>query len=355
VRGHSNVQGDRTMGIIERPPVWAKAMGQRFGFESPGAHGLDVVGTIGAMRDGGVHVFFALGGNFLSATPDTDVTARALRQCRLTAHVSTKLNRAHLVTGQRALILPCLGRTERDAAGFVSVEDSMSAVHASRGGLEPASDVLLSEPAIVARLARATLGPGSRVDWEGLSQNYDAVRTLISETIPGFADFNTRVREPRGFYLPNPVRTLDFAALGGRARFTRIPVPKLEVPPGHLMLMTIRSHDQFNTTVYELNDRYRGIYGHRHVLLMNAADITALGLEAGKRVIITSHFRGETRKARGFTPVEYDIPRGCAAAYFPEANVLVPLDHFAEKSRTPASKSVVISVAPDPGELPHPS
>jgi molybdopterin-dependent oxidoreductase alpha subunit len=347
VRGHSNVQGDRTMGIVERPPVWARAMGERFGFEAPAHHGLDVVGTIQGMRDGAVRVFFALGGNFLSATPDTELTAWALRRCRLTAHVSTKLNRAHLVTGRRALILPCLGRTEKDGAGFVSVEDSMSAVHASHGQIAPASDMLLSEPAIVARLARATLGPSSSVDWEGMARNYDNIRQLISDTIPGFKDYNQRIREPRGFYLPNAARTLDFKALGGLAKFTRIPVPSIELEPGQLILMTIRSHDQFNTTVYDVNDRYRGIYGHRHVLLMNRADLEARGLEAGEKVIITSHFRGEKRRAAGFTVVEYDIPRSCAAAYFPEANSLVPLEHYAEKSRTPASKSVVISVAPE--------
>jgi molybdopterin-dependent oxidoreductase alpha subunit len=347
VRGHSNVQGDRTMGIVERPPPWTRAMGERFGFDSPPDHGLDVVGTIMAMRDGAVRVFFALGGNFLSATPDTELTAWALRRCRITAHVSTKLNRAHLVTGQRALILPTLGRTELDPAGFVTVEDSMSAVHASHGQLQPASATLLSEARIVARLARATLGPSSSVDWEGLSESYDAVRELIGATIPGFADFNRRVREPRGFYLPNSARALDFAALGGRAHFTRINVPRLELEPDQLLLMTIRSHDQFNTTVYELNDRYRGIHGHRHVLFMNAADIEARALRAGDRVVITSHFRGEKRRVTGFTAVEYDIPRACAAAYFPEANALVPLDQFAEKSRTPASKSIVISVAPE--------
>ncbi|HWO12078.1 MAG TPA: FdhF/YdeP family oxidoreductase, partial [Polyangiaceae bacterium] len=350
VRGHSNVQGDRTMGIVERPPVWARALGERFGYESPARHGLDVVGTILGMRDEQVRVFFALGGNFLSATPDTELTAWALRRCRLTAHVSTKLNRAHLVTGQRALILPCLGRTEHDPAGFVSVEDSMSAVHASRGALPPASEMLLSEAAIVAGVARATLGPSSRVPWEALGRDHDAVRALIAETIPGFADFNRRVREPRGFFLPNTARALDFKALGGRAHFSCIPVPRIELRPGQLVLMTIRSHDQFNTTVYDVNDRYRGVHGHRHVLLMNAADIVSRGLKPGERVIITSHFRGEKRRAPGFTVTEYDIPRGCAAAYFPEANSLVPVEHHAEKSRTPASKSIIISVAPELGK-----
>jgi molybdopterin-dependent oxidoreductase alpha subunit len=345
VRGHSNVQGDRTMGIIERPPPWTRALGERFGFEAPAHHGHDVVGTIMAMRDGAVRVFFGLGGNFLSATPDTELTAWALRRCRITAHVSTKLNRAHLVTGRRGLILPTFGRTEKDPAGFVSVEDSMSAVHASYGQLPPASDALLPEPSIVARLARATLGPSSRVDWERLSQNYDEIRQLISETIPGFADYNQRVRAERGFHLPNAARALDFAALGGRAHFTRIPVPRLELQPDQLLLMTVRSHDQFNTTIYDVNDRYRGIMGHRHVLLMNAADLSARGLSEGDRVVITSHFRGEKRRATGFTVVRYDIPPKCAAAYFPEANSLVPLEQFAAKSRTPASKSVVITVA----------
>jgi molybdopterin-dependent oxidoreductase alpha subunit len=347
VRGHSNVQGDRTMGIIERPPPWTKAMGERFGFESPSQQGLDVVGAIQAMRDGKVHVFFALGGNFLSATPDSEVTARALQKCRLTAHVSTKLNRAHLITGERALILPCFGRTEKDPSGFVTVEDSMSAVHASQGGLEPASDGILPEPSIVARLARATLGASSAVDWEGLASDYDAVRQLISETIPGFQDFNARVREPRGFYLPNTARERNFTGLGGKAKLTCLPLPRFELEPDQLLLMTIRSHDQFNTTVYDVNDRYRGIHGHRHVILMNAFDIAARGLRAGDKVVISSHFKDEVREARGFTVVEYDIPRSCAAAYFPEANVLVPLDQYARKSRTPASKSVVITVAPE--------
>jgi molybdopterin-dependent oxidoreductase alpha subunit len=354
VRGHSNVQGDRTMGIVERPPAWATQLAARFGFEPPPHHGHDVVGAIQAMRDGNARIFFALGGNFLSATPDTEQTAWALRQCRITAHVSTKLNRAHLVTGRRALILPCLGRTEKDAAGFLTVEDSMSAVHASRGGLAPASEQLLSEPSIVARLARATLGPSSRVDWEGLSANYDKIRDLISETIPGFADFNRRVREPRGFFLPNSARSLDFEALGGRAHFTRVPVPVIELEPDQLLLMTIRSHDQFNTTVYDTNDRYRGVRNHRHVLLMNAEDLRARGLDAGDQVVITSHFRGEKRRATGFTVACYDIPRTCAAAYFPEANSLVPLDQYADKSRTPASKSVVITIDREPVGRPAP-
>jgi molybdopterin-dependent oxidoreductase alpha subunit len=345
VRGHSNVQGDRTMGICDRPPAWASKLGDRLGFVAPMPAGLDSVGAIRAMREGRVRVFFALGGNFLSAAPDTDVTADALRRCRITAHVSTKLNRAHLVTGARALILPCMGRTETDAGGFVTVEDSMSAVHASRGVLEPASAHLLSEARIVGRLAQATLGPRSSVSYDELSKSYERIRELIAETIPGFADFNQRASSPGGFSLPNSARDLDFSGIGGRARFSVVALPKLDLEPDQLLLSTIRSHDQFNTTIYDLNDRYRGVYGNRHVLFMHAADLEARGLRTGDKVTITSHFRGETRQASGFTVLAYDLPRRSAAAYFPEANVLVPVDHFAEKSRTPASKSVVISVA----------
>jgi molybdopterin-dependent oxidoreductase alpha subunit len=345
VRGHSNVQGDRSMGICERPPPWAARLGERLGFQAPSAPGLDTVGAIMAMRDGQVKVFFGLGGNFLSAAPDTELTAAALRRCRLTAHVSTKLNRAHLVTGERALILPCRGRTEVDDAGFVTVEDSMSVVHTSKGVLPPASDVLLSEASIVGRLAQATLGARSSVDYRALGGDYPGIRDLIAENVPGFADFNARVQSPGGFTLPNSARDLDFTGIGGRARFSVVALPELELEPDQLLLITIRSHDQFNTTVYDVNDRYRGVYGNRHVLLMHESDLSVRGLRTGDKVRITSHFRGETRQARGFTVLAYDLPLKSAAAYFPEANVLVPLDHFAEKSRTPASKSVVISVA----------
>jgi molybdopterin-dependent oxidoreductase alpha subunit len=347
VRGHSNVQGDRTMGVWEHPPAWTARLGERFDFAPPIATGFDVVNAIRAMRDGKLRAFFALGGNFLSAAPDTDLTARALERCRLTAHVSTKLNRSHLITGRRALILPCLGRTEVDPSGAVTVEDSMSAVHASRGVLAPASDTLLSEAMIVARLAEATLGKRSKVGYVGLAQNYESVRAVIADIVPGFKDFNQRVKEPGGFTLPNSARDLNFAHIGGRARFTVHPVPNHELAPGQLLLSTIRSHDQFNTTVYDLNDRYRGVYGYRRVLLMNPADLEARGLASGDKVHITSHFRREKRHARGFTALPYDTPRGPAAAYFPEANVLVPVDHIADKSHTPASKSIVISVELD--------
>lgn len=351
VRGHSNVQGDRTMGIWERPrPAFLDALEREFGFAPPRHPGFDVVETIHAMHEGRVKVFFAMGGNFLSATPDTERTAEALRRTRLTVHVSTKLNRAHLVTGQRALILPCLGRTERDVqeAGpqFVTVENSMGVVHASRGALPPASEHLLSEPMIVARLARAVLGARSQVPWEALAADYDRVRELISRVIPGFEDFNRRVREPGGFALPNGPREGRFTTPSGKAHFTVHEMSRLELQPGQLLMMTIRTHDQYNTTVYGLDDRYRGIHQGRRVVMLNAEDMKDLGLTAGQSVDLTSHFEGQRREAPRFVVVPYDIPRRCAATYFPEANVLVPLDSVAEKSGTPTSKSVVISLAP---------
>ncbi|RKH50890.1 FdhF/YdeP family oxidoreductase, partial [Corallococcus llansteffanensis] len=353
VRGHSNVQGDRTMGIWEHPkPELMAALEREFGFAPPRHTGLDTVATLKAMHDGRVKVFFALGGNFLSATPDTEFTAEGLRRTRLTVHVSTKLNRAHLVHGQRALILPCLGRTEHDvqATGrqFVTVEDSMGMVHASRGAVAPASEHLLSEPVIVARLAHAVLGARSKVPWLSLVEDYDRVREHISRCIPGFEDFNRRVREPGGFALPNGPRQGVFPTPDGKAHFTVHAMPRLRLEPGQLLMMTLRSHDQYNTTVYGLDDRYRGIHQGRRVVFLHPEDVTARGLTAGQKVDLTSHFQGETRVAREFVVVPYNIPRTCAATYFPEANVLVPVDSHAEKSRTPTSKSVVITVAPSP-------
>jgi molybdopterin-dependent oxidoreductase alpha subunit len=347
VRGHSNVQGDRTMGIWEHPPPWTARLGERFGFSVPQAVGVHAVSAIQAMRKGEVKLFFALGGNFVSAAPDTEVTADALERTRLTAHVSTKLNRSHLITGERGLILPCLGRTEVDPAGFVTVEDSMSVVHASRGVLPPASDALLSEATIVAQLAEATLGARTRVPYRELAQDYAKVRDLIADTIPGFVNYNQRVEVPGGFTLSNSARELDFSKIGGRAKFMLLELPDLRLEADQLLLSTIRSHDQFNTTVYDLNDRYRGVFGHRRVLFMNEADLGARGLRTGDKVRITSHFRGQTRHAKGFTVLAYDTPPQTAAAYFPEANVLVPAEHYADKSHTPASKSIVISVTAD--------
>jgi len=356
VRGHSNVQGDRTMGIWERPTeVLLDALAREFDFEPPRRHGLDTVETIKAMYERRVRIFFALGGNFLSATPDTEYTAEALRRSRLSVHVSTKLNRAHLVTGEQALILPCLGRTERDVQSsgeqFVSVENSMGVVHSSRGSLEPASPHLMSEPAIVARLARATLGERSKVDWERLVEDYDRIRDLIERVIPGFDDYNRRVRVPGGFYLPNLAREGVFKTSTDRANFTVHAMPRHCLAPGQLLLMTIRSHDQFNTTIYGLDDRYRGVYNERRVVFVNAGDLKELGLSAGQVVDLVGHFEGEERVARRFIVVPYSIPRGCAATYFPEANVLVPVRAVADKSNTPASKSVVITLRPSDAPL----
>jgi len=291
-----------------------------------------------------------LGGNFLSATPDTEYTANALRRCRLTAHISTKLNRAHLITGEQALILPCLGRTEADiqATGpqFVTTENSMAVVQASRGFLPPASPHLLSEPAIVARLARATLGDRTRVDWEGLAGDYGHVRDHIARVVPGFADYNRRIGEPGGFHLPNPARDRVFKTRSGRAVFTVHPLPRHDLQPGQFLMMTIRSHDQFNTSIYGLDDRYRGIHNGRRAVLLNRDDMRLADLSEGQVVDLISHFEGEERVARNFIVVPYSIPRRCAATYFPETNVLVPLRSVAEKSNTPTSKSVVISIRP---------
>jgi molybdopterin-dependent oxidoreductase alpha subunit len=349
VRGHSNVQGDRTVGIWERPTAgFLDRLGQEFNFEPPRNHGFDTVKAIQAMHDGQAKVFFALGGNFLSATPDTDFTAAALRRCRLTAHVSTKLNRSHLITGDRALILPCLGRTEVDTQAngpqFVTTENSMGVVQRSQGSLEPASSELLSEPQIVSRLARATLEHRTTVAWEELAANYDLVRESIERVVPGFENYNSRVREPGGFYLPNGPRERVFKTPSGKAVFTVHSLPELKLEPGQFLMMTIRSHDQFNTSVYTENDRYRGISNNRRVVFLNQEDIEAAGLKAQQPVDLVSHFNGEERVATKFTVVPYDIPRGCAATYFPEANVLVPVGSVAERSNTPASKSVVISI-----------
>ena len=351
VRGHSNVQGDRTVGIWERPTdLFLDRLGAEFNFNPPRNHGFDTVRAIQAMHDGQAKVFFALGGNFLSAAPDTEFTTAALRRCRLTAHVSTKLNRSHLVTGDRALILPCLGRTENDvqASGpqFVTTENSMGVVQISRGSLAPASTELLSEPQIVARLARATLEHRTAVDWEGLANNYDNIRDAIERVLPIFDDYNNRVRQPGGFYLPNAARDRVFNTASGKAEFTIHELPHHQLAPDQFLMMTIRSHDQFNTSVYSANDRYRGIRDGRQVVFLNEDDIAAAGLRARQVVDLISHFEGEERIARRFVIVPYDIPRRCAATYFPEANVLVPVRNVALKSNTPVSKSVVISIRP---------
>jgi len=351
VRGHSNVQGDRTMGIWEQPTEeFIDHLGKEFNFEPPRRHGYDTVHAIQAMHEGRAKVFFAMGGNFLSATPDTEYTAEALRRCRLTVHVSTKLNRAHLIAGKQALILPCLGRTEVDAQAsgpqFVSTENSMAVVETSQGRLQPASEHLLSEPAIVAGLAKATLSSRSNIDWDGLMANYDRIRDHIEHVVPGFENYNERVRQPGGFYLPNPISNREFKTKDSRAHFTIHPLPHLELKPDQFLMMTMRSHDQFNTTIYGLDDRYRGIRNGRRVVFLNPDDMRFFRLKDGQVVNLVSHFEGEERTARHFIVVPYSIPRRCAATYFPEANVLVPVRYFADKSHTPASKSVVISIRP---------
>ena len=361
VRGHSNVQGDRTMGIWEQPTEeFLDKLGAEFSFDPPRAHGFDTVHAIQAMHERQAKVFFALGGNFLSATPDTEYTADALRRCRLTAHVSTKLNRAHLITGQQALILPCLGRTEIDAQAdglqFVTTENSMAVVETSQGRLQPASVHLLSEPAIVAGLAKAVGSTNSslsdiNVDWDGLIANYDRIRDHIERVVPGFENYNERVRQPGGFHLPNPIRNREFKTPDRRAHFTINEMARIDLKPGQFLMMTMRSHDQFNTTIYGLDDRYRGIHNGRRVVFLNPEDIQRSGFKDGQTVDLTSHFEGEERIARRFVVVPYSIPRRCAATYFPETNVLVPVRNFADKSHTPASKSVVISIKPSESEV----
>jgi molybdopterin-dependent oxidoreductase alpha subunit len=350
IRGHSNVQGDRTMGIFEKmPDAFLDALRDEFGFEPPREHGKDTVDSIRAIRDGQVDVFFALGGNFVAAAPDTEVTAAAMANCALTVHVATKLNRSHLHHGREALILPCLGRTERDVRGtgeqFVTVEDSMSMVHASRGRLMPASPDLRSEVAIITDLGRRLFGDG--LGWREMGEDYSVIRRHIEHVVPGFEAFEHRASQPGGFVLPRPPRdSLTFRTETGKARFTVNPPTTAQVPDGHLLLQTVRAHDQFNTTVYGLSDRYRGIKGGRRVIFVNRDDLRDRGLDDGDLVDIFSVWPDRERHARSFRVVEYPTPRGCAAAYFPEANVLVPLESTAEVSNTPTSKSIVIRLEP---------
>ena len=361
VRGHSNVQGDRTMGIWEQAPEsFLAALDARFGITSPRKHGYDTVEAIRAMRDGRASVFVGMGGNFASATPDTEVTEAALRTCALTVQVSTKLNRSHLVHGRTALILPTLGRTDRDVYNgikqVVSVEDSMSMVHLSRGSLQPPSDYVRSEVSIVCQLARAVLGPDHPVPWEKFAGDYDAVRDAIAAVVPGCADYNRRVRQPDGFQLPHPPRDArEFHTSTGKANFAVNPLQWVPVPRGRLVLQTLRSHDQYNTTIYGLDDRYRGVKGGRRVVFVNPADIATLGLSEGQRVDLVSEFtdgagRLQERRAKDFLVVPYSTPVGNAAAYYPETNPLVPLDHVATKSNTPASKAITIRLEPTGGQ-----
>ncbi|MGY8908666.1 MAG: FdhF/YdeP family oxidoreductase [Flavobacteriales bacterium] len=349
VRGHSNVQGDRTMGIWEKmSDDFLDKLDANFNFKSPRKHGFDVVNSIEAMHKNKAKVFFGMGGNFVSATPDTEFTAEALRKCNLTVHVSTKLNRSHLIHGKKALILPCLGRSEKDMQStgeqFISVENSMGVIHNSQGHLNPASEQLLSEPAIVAGLANATLKKSS-VNWTKLVSNYDFIRNEIEAVIPGFKNYNERVRVGKGFYLPNNARENDFKPTNtGKANFSINSPSEIKLEENQFILMTIRTHDQFNTTIYGLNDRYRGILNERRVIFMNPKDMEKHQIEKLDLVDLTSHFNGEEREAKGFLAIPYSIPEQCTATYFPEANVLVPIKSTADISNTPNSKSTIITI-----------
>ena len=357
VRGHSNVQGDRTVGITEAPSeAFLARLEAAAGFSAPRLAGLDAVGSVLAMERGEVDVFMALGGNFVRAMSDSERTARVIAGTALAVNIATKLNRTHLEAGAASLLLPCLGRSERDRGAplddthagtfqFVSVEDSMGVVHRSEGQLEPLEAGLLGEPAIVAGIAAAALGQEAPVPWGTLSRDYDAIRELIERAIPGFERYNERVREPGGFELPNAARERHFATASGKAEFTVQPLPERTLAADELLLTTVRSHDQFNTTIYGYDDRYRGVSGDRRVVFLNSQDLADRGLEPGQRVDLTSHFRGVGRTLRGFTAVAYDLPRGSAAGYFPELNPLVPLESYADESRTPTSKSIVITIA----------
>ena len=353
VRGHSNVQGDRTVGIWERPTEsFLSRLDEACGISSPREHGVDVVQAINKMNNGDVNLFFCLGGNFLSATPDTEITAKGLMNVKLTVQVSTKLNRSHLVTGKTALILPCLGRTEIDlqesGKQFVTVENSMGIVHMSEGSVQPVSPYLRSEPWIISHLCNAVL-PNER-NWLEFANNYDNIRDLMSRALFGFEDYNNRVRKENGFLLPNPPRdSRTFSTATGKANLLSHPLPDLSIPDGKFVMITIRSHDQYNTTIYDLNDRYRGVHGNRRVVLMNATDMIERGWKSRHIVDIVSHHNGVDRRSDGWHVVAYDIPRGNIATYFPEANVLVPLDSTAAKSNTPTSKWIVCSLL-EPGQ-----
>ena len=353
IRGHSNVQGDRTMGIWEQmSDRFLDALGKEFDFAPPRPHGADALQTVDGLKRGAIKVFFAMGGNFVAAISDTAVAEAAMRGAQLTVQVSTKLNRSHVVTGEEALILPTLGRTEVDlqASGpqFVSVEDSVCAVHASHGKIPPVAPNILSEVAIVTRLARATLGDSTGIDWAGFEADYDKIRDHISRVVPGFERFNTDVRRKGGFILPNgPRDTRTFDTATGKAMFTVNELDPLDCPDGRLILQTMRAHDQFNTTIYSLNDRYRGVKNGRDVIFVNPEDIAELGLKDGQRVDIFSEWKDDPdRVLRNYRVVSYPTARGCAAAYYPEANVLIPLHSVSDYSNTPASKAVIVRLEP---------
>lgn len=350
VRGHSNVQGDRSVGIMHHPsPELNQALKDEFGFDAPESMGLDTVYAIKAMYEGKAKVFIGLGGNFVAAASDTDYTMKAMRNCDLTVQISTKLNRSHLVTGKTAIILPTLGRSEKDIKNGeerkVSVENSMGKVHASQGHLHPASDELMSEPEIVAHIADRTLGKKVNVNWIELGGDYALIRDKIANVIKGFNNYNQRL-VGAGFYLPNSTREGDFSRMpGGRAQFSICALPKHNLKESEFMLMTIRSHDQFNTTIYGLHDRYRGVYNERRVVFMNPSDMIKNDLQPLDLIDVESQYDGTIRRAEKFYVVPYKIPQQNLAAYFPEMNVLVPINHFADKSQTPISKSIVVTLS----------
>ena len=349
VRGHSNVQGDRTVGIWEAPSEsFLEKLEEGLKFNLPREHGYDVVQSIHAMENSMVDVLICMGGNFLSATPDTPRTSRAIQNVGLTVQISTKLNRSHLVTGDTALILPVLGRTELDVQSsgeqFVTVENSMGVVHRSKGNLRPASNHLVSEPALVAHLGQL-LCP-EVLDWKSYGNNYDSIRNLMAESLNGFENYNDRIQQSSGFLLPNPPRdSCEFSTPTGKAVFTTHSLPNVALAQDRFVLMTLRSHDQYNTTIYGLHDRYRGVHGNRRVLFMNALDMSEYGLKTRDVVNITSHFEGSTRKSKQWNVVPYEIPRRNLAAYFPEANELVPLESTAHISNTPTSKWIEVTIS----------
>ena len=349
VRGHSNVQGDRTVGIWESAPqAFLDKIEKKYGFKPSHKHGYSVIDAIKAMYNKDAKVFFGLGGNFISAVPDTLYSATALANCNLTVHVSTKLNRSHLVTGIEALILPCLGRTEKDyqktGLQVQSVENSMGVVSATKGVLDPCSDNIISEVAVVCGIAHATLKEKSKINWLQYKDDYNLVRNDIEDVVSGFSDYNNRLKNPSGFYLPNGARVREFNTKTGKANFSINKLPKWSLKDNELIMMTIRSHDQFNTTIYGLDDRYRGVFNERRIIFMNREDMKVRGLKEHEVVNLCSEYQGTKRKAPNFKVVGYEIPKNCCATYFPETNVLVPLDSFAHTAKTPASKSVKITI-----------
>jgi len=349
VRGHSNVQGDRTVGIWDAAPqAFLDKIEAKYGFKPTAKHGYSVIESIKAMYEQNAKVFFGLGGNFISAVPDTVYAAKALAQCNLTVHVSTKLNRSHIVTGKEALILPCLGRAEKDyqktGVQTQSVENSMGIVSSTKGILEPCSSELMSEVAVVCGIAHATLKARSKINWLAYKDDYNLVRDDIAEVVSGFENYNSKLKQPSGFYLPNGARVRDFKTKTGKANFTKNKLPNWTLKPNELIMMTVRSHDQFNTTIYGLNDRYRGVFNERRVIFMNREDMKLRSLKTEDVVHLKSEYNGVIREAKFFKVVGYDIPKNCCATYFPETNVLVPLDSFAHTAKTPASKSVRITV-----------